>query len=541
MRFAMSLVGIALGLSPVQPAVAAADAAAPVAAAAAESDARFDLYELRVIGNTKLSEVDVDRVLYPFLGSQRTLKDVEAARAALEALYHERGYGTVFVDIPEQSVDGGLVRLRVSESSLGRVTVAGTRYFSNRQILAALPAARVGETPQLPALQAQIGALNSQTRDRQITPILKAGAVPGTVDLNLRVEDHLPLHVSLELNNQYTVDTQPLRAIAGFSYDNLFGRLDSLSGQFQTSPQDTQQVQVWAVSYATHVFDDKTRLTGFYYHSNSSVATLGTSSGSLTVLGNGSVAGARLTMPLPAADNSVQAATLGADYKDFIQNINQPATKSSDAQSFNTPISYVNLSAGYSGGWRGARQQSTFGATVNFGVRGLQNSAAEFEDKRYLAPPNYVYLRSNGSVDWPLLKKLTLHLSYSGQYAVDPIISNEQFSIAGIDGVRGYLEAEAVGDRAIKGTVQLEPPAWNLINGRLSVSGYLYFDYGHAGLIDALPGEQASTDLSSAGAGLDLAAFGHINASLIWSDPLRDGPTTQSGSSRWLFSARSSW
>ena len=89
--------------------------------------------------------------------------------------------------------------------------------------------------------------------------------------------------------------------------------------------------------------------------------------------------------------------------------------------------------------------------------------------------------------------------------------------------------------------MQLQPQAWNLFNSRLSVSTYLYFDYGHAGLIDALPGEQASTDLSSAGAGLDVAVFGHINASLIWSDPLRDGPTTQSGSSRWLFRARSSW
>ena len=91
------------------------------AQAADEPAATFDVFELRVIGNSKLSELDIDRLLYVYLGPKRTLKDVEAARLALETMYHERGFGTVFVDIPEQSVEEGLVRLRVSESALGRV------------------------------------------------------------------------------------------------------------------------------------------------------------------------------------------------------------------------------------------------------------------------------------------------------------------------------------------------------------------------------------------------------------------------------------
>jgi hemolysin activation/secretion protein len=523
-------------------------AAGPPAPAADSSqhDARFDVYELRVLGNSKLEERDVDQVLYPFLGPQRTLKDVEAARVALETLYHQRGYGTVFVDIPEQSVEGGLVRLRVSEGTLGRVTIMGTRYYSNRQILAALPEARVGETPQLPELQAEVNALNAQSRDRQITPIIKAGARAGTVDLNLKVDDHLPLHASVELNNQYTVDTEPLRLIAGLSYDNLFGRLDSISGQYQTSPQDTHQVQVWAGSYTTHISDSATHLTLYYYHSNSSVATLASGSGSLTVLGKGGVAGARLILPLAATENAVQTVTFGADYKDFDENINSltntPAQggTSSNTQ-LDTPIKYVNFSAGYSGGWRNSGLPTTFSATVNLGVRGVKNDPAEFEDKRFLAPANYIYLRSTGTVDWPVYKKLTVHLGYSGQYAVDPIISNEQFSIAGIDGVRGYLEAEALGDRAIKGTVQLVPAPLLLLDGRISAGTYVFFDYGLAGTIDALPGEVASTKFSSFGLGLDLAAFGHVNAGVIWVDPLDDGIQTQHGKSRVLFSARSSW
>src|SRR6516165_10101607 len=75
-------------------------AAADQAAAAATDEGRFDLQELRVLGNSVLTGRDIESTVYPFLGPGKTLKDVESARAALEKVYHDRGYGTVFVDIP---------------------------------------------------------------------------------------------------------------------------------------------------------------------------------------------------------------------------------------------------------------------------------------------------------------------------------------------------------------------------------------------------------------------------------------------------------
>jgi hemolysin activation/secretion protein len=509
------------------------------ATAAAETQARFDVFELRVLGNTRLRESEIDQVLIPFLGPGRALADVEAARQALETRYHERGFGTVFVDIPEQSVESGLVRLHVTESTLGRVSVTGERYFSGRQIRAAIPEAARDTTPALPVLQAQIAAVNAQSRDRQVTPVLKAGSRVGTVDLNLKVEDHLPLHASLELNNQYTVDTEPLRAIAGLSYENLFGRLDTLSAQYQTAPQNRSQVDVWTVSYATHLFHEHARLAAYYFRSNSAVATLGSGDASLTVLGKGSVSGLRLIVPLPATSTSLETVTLGADYKNFLQEIG--GSSGGTQTRLLTPITYVNLSAGYSGGWRLPRAQTAVTTTANFGVRGVQNDPLEFENSHFLAPPNYFYVRANGMADWQFVPRLRLHIAASGQYSAAPIISNEQFSIAGADGVRGYLEAESLGDRGFKASLQLAPPQWPMFGGRLSVESFLFFDYGHVGLVRPLPGEQGSIDLRSAGAGLELTAFGHFNASLVWAEPLRTTTQTRRGASRLLFSTKATW
>src|ERR1700692_3026247 len=106
-------------------------------APAAKAEQHFEVLEYRVIGNTVLTGRDIERLLYPLLGPNKTLTDVEAARTALETLYHDRGYGTVFVDIPPQTVSDGLVRLRVTEGRVEREQISGAHYFPERDVIAA--------------------------------------------------------------------------------------------------------------------------------------------------------------------------------------------------------------------------------------------------------------------------------------------------------------------------------------------------------------------------------------------------------------------
>src|SRR4051812_3389568 len=114
-------------------------AAPPDVPASAVADEAFDVLEFRVLGNTVLQAIDIERAVYPYAGPRKTFKDVQAAGKALENAYHTAGYGTVFVDIPEQDVGDGIVRLRVSEGRIDRIHVSGARYFSNRKLLATLP------------------------------------------------------------------------------------------------------------------------------------------------------------------------------------------------------------------------------------------------------------------------------------------------------------------------------------------------------------------------------------------------------------------
>ena len=504
------------------------------AAASPETQPKFTVNEYRVIGNTVLSSRDIETALYPLLGEGKSFPDVEAARAALEAAYHNRGFGTVFVDIvPGNDLADGLVRLRVTEGKVNAATISGAKYFSEKKILEQIPAAAPGSVLSIADLQRQLADVNTQTADRSVVPILRAGPIPGTVDLAFKVDDHLPLHGSVELNNQATPDTDSLRVNGSLQYTNLFADLDAISLQYQDTPQKFGEAAVFAINYASRPIFTTWRPSAYFIDSNSNVSTIGT----LGVVGKGQISGLRLSDILQADSAANQAIVFGIDYKHFRQTIDLAA-----AAALDTPITYVNVSAAYSGSWRENSLFETLNLSANFGPRGLArvNGADEFENDRLKSRANYFYVRGDGSLTWgaPLYWRLTVRAA--GQYTREPLVTNEDFSIAGVDGVRGYLEAEVLADTAVKGTVQLQLPTWRL-KERSIVDGFVFFDDAHGSMLEALLGEPTHFDLRSTGAGLDLFPGGSYTSSVVWALPLVDGTRTRRHDSRVLFLIRGSF
>jgi hemolysin activation/secretion protein len=516
--------------------VSAQTLAAAPGPAGTPGDAHFDVSEIRVLGNSVLPPVEVERAVYPFVGPNKTIGDLNAARAALESAYHKQGYGTVFVDLPEQRVVGGLIRLKVTEGRLEYVRVTGSRYFSDAQILAAVPEAKPGVVPNLPKLQEQIGAANAVTANRSIVPVVKAGSEPGTVDMTLKVQDHLPIHASVELNNQQSEGTKPLRGLVSFGYDNLFGRFDQFSFQYQDSPQAPGEVGVLATSLAVHLYDGGPALSMYYINSKTDVVATG-----LGVLGKGSIYGVRLPLTFVNRADFTSTMTFGADYKHYLQSIAAaPGTE------LNTPISYVMFSGEYFGAWRTERLQTSLDTSVNFGSPQVVNDPEQFAAARYQGRPNFFYLRANAAGTYELPGHLRLSVRVGGQEAIEPLVTYEYYSIAGADGVRGYLEAEEFGDKGIKGTVQLGSPQWRLWSGAVTADMFAFFDDGHLTFLAPLPGQPGQpgqptyADLRSVGAGIDLLVTRHFTGSVTWAYPLVTGPYTASGDSRLLFVVRGS-
>lgn len=520
-------------------AAAAASAAEP-AQAPGEAGEPFDLFEIRVLGNTVLPVAEVETALYPSLGEHRSIRHVEQARDALIELYRARGYGAVTVDIPEQDVIDGIVRLQVTEGRLDRLRITGARYFANRQIRRAMSVER-GEVLNIPALQADLAAVNRRTADRAVTPVLRAGRTPGTVDLELKVQDELPVHGSLDVNDRYTADTSRTRAAVNLSYGNLFQKLHSLSLQYQTAPESPEETRVLAATYVMPFESTGHSLAIYAVDTNSDVTTIGT----LSVLGAGNIYGARYIIPLASIEGRYYHSFIaGADYKDLEERIR--LSDSTDV----TPIEYVNWSALYNATLRRAHTTSTFSLSANFGIRGLGNDAGpppqldqpffvpgEFGYKRAGAKPNYFYLRADAQHERPFVGSTRLALRLSGQYASEPLISNEQFSIGGAESVRGYLESEALGDYGASGSVEWHTPMWTpqWQAARLNFYGLVFFDAGIVAIVDPLPEQISEHVLASSGLGLRVSGFGGLEAALDWAYPLRSSAHIEAHDARLHF------
>jgi hemolysin activation/secretion protein len=470
------------------------------------------------------------------LGEEKSIADVEVARKELEALYRDSGYGTVFVDIPEQDVDGGIVRLQVTEGKLDRVRVSGARYFSNGRIRDGLPATKQGEVIHLPSLQSELASINQQTRDRQVTPVLRAGREPGTVDLDLKVQDTLPVHVDVNVNDRYSANTTRTRASINVSYDNLFQRYQSFALQYQTSPQDTDEVRVLVARYMLPLIDSGNVIALYAVETNSDFASVG-QAGDIGILGAGRIYGARHIVRIPANSSYNHSFTWGADYKDFKDDI-----ELSDGVTDTTPMKYLGWTASYGGGFSTESSMSNFNVSANFGIRSLVNEQADFTYKRFGAKANYLLWRADVQHEYALWKQASVFVRAAGQFADEPLISNEQFGIGGVDSVRGYLESQALGDYGGSGQFELRSPSMHGVwESQLQrVIGFVFYDAGVVRIQDALPGQfdLRRTYLSSAGAGLRLTGFSGLEASLDWAYPFRPSSDVDVGGSRLHFQIR---
>jgi hemolysin activation/secretion protein len=497
------------------------------AKAEAQDKPTFDIFEYQVEGTSLLPQVAVEKAVYPFLGPAKTVEDVEAARRTLEQAYRKAGFSTVTVDIPEQEVNSGVVRLHVNESKVGKVRVTGSRYYSQGRILAQVPSVAPGTTPNFTAFQGDLQTVNRFPGSR-VSPILKPGRDPGTTDVELNVEDKNPLSGSVELNNHYSPNTSALRLTGTAAYANLWQLGHTLSLQYQTAPEKPEEARVWVGSYVAPLPDSDKVGVFYYVHSRSSVAALS----DLTVIGNGDIYGARLITPLPSDGPLYHSLTLGVDYKDFQENVDQPGTPG-----IRTPIRYWPAILSYGGSRPDSRGQWEFSTGVTAGLRDADSNELAFDNKRFNARGNFFVYKWDVQRTQALWKSWSLVGRFDGQIADQPLVSNEEFSAGGANTVRGYLESEQIADNGFHGSLELRGPSlWSRKDDSGGLEPHLFVEGAHLTLRDPLPAQQSHFSISSAGLGLRFKDGRRLDAVLDLAVPFQSTTYTEAGHPRLQFS-----
>lgn len=487
----------------------------------------FDILEYAVTGNSVLAALAIEQAVYPYLGEGKTIADVEAARSALEKAYHEAGYLTVFVNIPEQQVEGGTVRLEVVQGEVERLRVKGSRYYSLGHIKARVPELAEGNVPYFPEVQKQLAGLG-RSADRKVTPVLRPGRQPGKLEVELKVEDTAPLHGTVDLNDRYSADTSRTRLSGSVRWDNLWQREHSIGVLYQVAPERPADSRAASLTYSVPM-ESGDFLAAYVVRNDSDVATLGT----LGVIGKGEIVGLRYVLPLRARSLTYHSLTFGVDYKDLDQAVRIP-----DAGSVDTPVAYLPFTLSWDGTWAAENSSTRVGLSANFHIRDLVGDDTRFGEKRFKASSGYIYLRGNAEHNWRAASGMAVTVRSGFQLADAPLISSEQYAIGGVDSVRGYLEPEVLGDRGISGGLELRSahlhPPWSEQVERLFSIAFI--EGGYVKISSPLPGQKQSLGLAGTGFGLRLEGWKGVKLAMDLAWPLRDGARTQAGDERLHFS-----
>ncbi|MGE7136512.1 ShlB/FhaC/HecB family hemolysin secretion/activation protein [Luteibacter sp. NPDC031894] len=510
------------------------------AAPAQDAPTSFDVNEYVVDGNSALQPLDIETAVYPFLGPGKSMNDVTAAREALQKAYQAHGYQSVVVDLPPQQVKGGVIRFQVTENVIGRVRVEGATYRSPKDIRDAVPALREGSVPDFTQAQTQLTEVNRRS-GAQVLPVLTPGKLPQTMDVTLKVTDASPLHASLEVNNDHSVNTPELRTVASVRDDNLFQEGHAASLTYIVAPQHRDAAEVWAGSYMVPLGGNWSILASGYKSNSNANAVGGT-----TVLGKGNAVGFNIIRNLPTHGDYSQSLSMGLTRKHFDQNI------SLADQTSKAPITYIPLNVTYQGQSIGEKSSSTIAIGGTLGFRAGGSSAAEFDNQRYKARANFFYVKLDGGHTRTLDNGFSVAGRLGMQLSNSSLISSEQYAAGGESTVRGYLEAEQTADHGAIGSLEVRSPsiASHLGEWVSDLRLHAFVDAAHLVLMNALPSlidpahpDAGSTrvrsyNLSSAGIGTRFQVFNIATGALEVAYPFKDGQATRAHDTRIHFSLK---
>jgi len=476
------------------------------------SEPLFDVYAYVVEGNTLLSAVTVERALNPYMGPSRQFSDLEKARATLEQTYQNAGYLSVVVSLPNQRVDKGEVRLEVTEAALEKVRVSGANYHLPSHVREAMPSLVLGEVPDFSQMQKEVASL--QTADLQVTPLVNASDNGKGIEVDLKVEDKLPLSASVEITNGQSYNTRAGRVSTAINANNLFQRGHALSLSWQYAPYRPKDSNTQSLVYSVPL-SGTDNLLASVTNSNSDTLTNVSSSAPTSTISRGTFLGLRWSRTLDAMSWPIRHNVFAAVDVKNNRDANTDNTKNSGGSVFGDERSlrYPLLSAGYNLTYNnGADEVYTLSTSAKGSMHALAGRVVDcngvqrdqFDCKRAGSSADFLALQIGVGHGRPVFGHWRMNLSADVQLASGPLPSGEQYSLGGPSTVRGYYDFEQSGDEGWSARAELVSPVFLTVAG-IQATALGFADRGMVRIINPQTSQIPRTHLGSQGLGLRLS------------------------------------
>jgi len=279
--------------------------------------------------------------------------------------------------------------------------------------------------------------------------------------------------------------------------------------------------------------------------------------------------GARLSRPLPPLWGINSSLSAGLDFKNYRSTLVQdeffqgvlfipqfgttgppfielPGPPNDTSQTVFNSIHYLPFSIAWQASAPSRSGVTSFNLNQSFNFAGILSGRKQFEavSGSTNASGTYYIVSAGLTREQKIVGDWGLRLHADGQWASEPLVSNEQLGLGGQAGPRGYHDGQEYGDTGWR--LQLEPhsPYWNMglafNKAPIITRTYAFVDYGERYLLD--PGARpASLSLLGVGGGVDVSIGEHFDFHVTLGVPLLSTPAQESGHPRVTFSLATQW
>lgn len=471
---------------------------------------RFDINRFVIEGNSLLEPEVIDAILQPYTGSRREYADVQRASAALVQQYSNEGFNIVWVVVPEQDLDQGVVTLRVIEAQIGEVSVEGNRHFDESNIRAAVPALVESTSPTTRDISANVQLANENPA-RQLDVVLRAGAQEGVVDAIVFVIDEPVLKFFTTLDNTGNPQTGDYRLGLGVQHANLFSHDHVGTLNFITSPGRTSQVSQYSASYRVPLYSRDDSLDFIAAYSDVDAGVTQTVAGPLAFSGKGAVYGFRYNQLLPRRGEYSHQLNYGIDYRAYENVCSLGVFGEAGCGPAAVDVTTRPISLSYSGNWARPGRISEFYLMLSHNLPGASNGdSSDFAAARPSpaggsgAPSRYQIMRTGASIVQDIGANWQGRVAVNAQLSPDALITGEQLGSAGATTVRGFLEREIARDTGYIANIELYSPnlIGTLIPGEGNLRALMFYDTARTRNNPLAGEERQNSSIASVGAGL---------------------------------------
>lgn len=235
----------------------------------AASDLRFDVQRIEVQGVTALDQGEVRALAATHEGRNTSFAELSALADAITSLYASRGFALSFAFIPEQTVENGVVRLRVVEGTVDAVMVEfrkGRLVTSRKRVEAAIRRrfaplvatgpVRTGDLERAALLSSDLGGI-------EVSVIVRpSDSVEGAATLVVMV-DQQAIGGAIGADNRLRAEFGREEAYAALAVHSLLTVGDRIEGSFRRSLRNDGFVY-GSAAYDAPVGSSGLRIGAFY-------------------------------------------------------------------------------------------------------------------------------------------------------------------------------------------------------------------------------------------------------------------------------------